>query len=70
MLLAQILEDRDVLLRIHTPNVKKGRAAKMLQIRADALTGLDKIHAKATGRSIFETPDGTERDTVPSGESD
>ncbi|UWU26043.1 hypothetical protein N2601_32465 (plasmid) [Rhizobium sp. CB3060] len=53
MLLAQVLEDRNVLLRIHTPNVKKGRAAKMLQIRADAVVALDKIHLKATGRSIF-----------------
>jgi hypothetical protein len=70
MLLAQVLEDRDVLLRIHTPNVKKGRAAKMLQIRADALAGLDKIHVKATGRSIFETSDETESGAVPSGASD
>jgi hypothetical protein len=54
MLLAQILEDRNVLLRIHTPNVKKGRAAKTLQIRADAVAELDKIHVKTTGRSIFE----------------
>lgn len=54
MLLAQALEDRSVLLRIHTPNVKKGRAAKMLQIRADAVAQLDKVHVTATGQSIFD----------------
>lgn len=53
MLLAQALEDRNVLLRIHTPNVKKGRAAKMLQIRADAVAELVKVHVNATGRPIF-----------------
>lgn len=53
MLLAQALEDRNVLLRIHTPNVKKGRAAKMLQIRADAVAELVKVHVSATGRPIF-----------------
>ncbi|MFK0333921.1 hypothetical protein ACIQUB_22660 [Rhizobium sp. NPDC090275] len=53
MLLAQALEDRNVLLRIHTPNVKKGRAAKMLQIRADAVAELGKVHVSATGRPIF-----------------
>jgi hypothetical protein len=57
MLLAQVLEDRNVLLRIHTPNVKKGRAAKMLQIRADAVAELDKVHIKATGRPILEAPE-------------
>jgi len=57
MLVAQVLEDRNVLLRIHTPNVKKGRAAKMLQIRRDAKVELDKIHVQATGRSIFEESD-------------
>ncbi len=54
MLLAQVLEDRNVLLRIHTPNVKKGRAAKLLQIRADAVAGLDEAHVKTAGRSIFD----------------
>jgi hypothetical protein len=57
MLLAQVLEDRNVLLRIHTPNVKKGRAAKMLQLRADAVAELDKVHIKVTGRPILEAPE-------------
>ena len=56
MLLAQALEDRNVLLRIHTPNVKRGRAAKMLQIRADAVAELDKVHIQSTGYSIFDEP--------------
>jgi hypothetical protein len=64
MLLAQVLEDRNVLLRIHTPNVKKGRAAKMLQIRADAVAELDKIHVKTTGRSIFDEPGKAESTAV------
>lgn len=54
MLLAQVLEERNVLMKIHTPNVGKGRSAKILQIRADALAGLDKAHVAATGRSILD----------------
>lgn len=59
MLLAQALEDRNVLLRIHTPNVKKGRAAKTLQIRADAVAELGRVHMTATGQSIFEEAGST-----------
>lgn len=57
MLLAQALEDRNVLLRIHTPNLKKGRAAKTLQIRADAVAELIKVHQNTTGRLIFDVAD-------------
>jgi hypothetical protein len=69
MLLAQALEDRKVLLRIHTPNVKKGRAAKILQIRADAVAEFDKIHVKVTGRSIFDEADETESIATADGAS-
>lgn len=69
MLLAQTLEDRNVLLRIHTPNVKKGRAAKMLQLRADAVAELDKIHVKATGRSIFDKAHSAENTATADGAS-
>jgi hypothetical protein len=58
MLLAQALEDRNVLLRVHTPNVKKGRAAKMLQIKANAVAELKKMHLEATGKTIFNEADG------------
>lgn len=56
MLLAQVLEERNILMRLHAKPTKKGRNAKILQIRADAIAGLNAAHVMATGHGIFEEP--------------
>ena len=56
MLLAQVLEERNILMRVHAKPVKKGRNAKILQIRADAVASLNAAHIVATGHGIFDAP--------------